>query len=87
MLHRFMTISGVPELRSESASTESDVVPEVEVLLPVEKYWEIQELLAEIRYQKHSGASISTKMRLVMKKVMPYVCGERERLFLFNLKY
>jgi hypothetical protein len=86
MMHRFLTISGVPELRAESASTEADTVPEVEVLLPVDKYWAITEMIQEIRYLKHSGHSTSYATKALFRFVLPFVCGERERTQLQNIK-
>ena len=86
MLHRFLTIGGVPELRSESASTDSDVVPEVELLLPVETYWAAQELIREMRYLRHSGQSILRHTQRLHKLVTPYVTGERERQMLLGTK-
>jgi hypothetical protein len=86
MLHRFLTLGGVPELRSESASTESDVVPEVELLLPVDTYWAAQELIREMRYLRHSGQSILRHTQRLHKLVTPYVTGERERQLLLGTK-
>ena len=86
MLHRFLTLAGVPELRSESASTENDVSPEVEVLLPVEKYWECLEMIKEIRYLKTVGQNTAKQVRGLHKMIMPFVCQERERQNLLNLK-
>jgi hypothetical protein len=86
MLHRFLTLAGVPELRSESASSENDVSPEVEVLLPVDKYWDCQEFIQEIRYLQKAGQSTLKLTQLLHKTVMPYVCHERERQVLMNIK-
>jgi hypothetical protein len=86
MLHRFLTLAGIPELRSESASTENDVSPEVEVLMPIEAYWQAQAIIKEIRFLRHSGQSYAKYIRQLHKLVMPFVCQERERLNLLNLK-
>lgn len=82
MLHRFLTLTGVPELRSESASTESDAVPEVEVLLPVEKYWEVQEIIKEVRYLRQAGANTVRHIQRLHRLVTPFVVNERERQLL-----
>jgi hypothetical protein len=86
MLHRFLTLAGVPELRAEPASSENDVSPEVEVVIPVEKFWECQEMIHEIRYLKKSGQSTAKMTKELHKMIMPFVCQERERQALLNFK-
>lgn len=86
MIHRFLTLQGVPELRAESASTESDVVPEVEVLLPVETFWEVQNLIHEFRYMRHTGLNTNRLNQRLQRLVLPFVLGERERLMLITYK-
>ncbi len=82
MLHRFLTLSGLPELRSESASTDADVVPEIELLLPIEIYWDAQEIIRQMRYLRHAGQATSAQGKRLFALVMPYVTGERERQLL-----
>jgi hypothetical protein len=86
MLHRFLTTTGIPELRSESASTEADAVPEVELLLPVEKFWEVQEVIKEIRYLKQTGSNPTPLVRKLNRMILPFVITERERLILIGIK-
>ena len=86
MIHRFLTLSGIPELRSESASTEADVVAEVELLLPVEKYWEAQDLIRELRFLRHSGQSTVRLTAKLHKLAKPFVTGERERQILLGIR-
>jgi len=86
VIHRFLTLSGAPELRSESASTESDVVAEVELLLPVEMYWEAQDIIRQLRFLRHSGQSTARLTAKLHKLATPYVTGERERQLLLTTK-
>jgi|GEM_PF-626187 len=86
MLHRFLTLTGVPELRAESATTDNDVVPEVELLLPVEMYWQAQEVIRELRYLRQTGQGGSALTDRLHRMLIPFVVSERERQVLVTAK-
>lgn len=80
MLQRFLTLGAEPELRTEPSSPAKNI-PEIEVVLPIEKFWELQELLRQLKYTR--GADLSTsrfwqKLALVVK---PYIVHEKDRLW------
>lgn len=80
MLVRFLTLGADPELRTE-ASAVTKGYPEIELILPVEKFWEVQELLRQLRYTKQADLSTSrfwTKLALLVK---PYIVHEKDRIW------
>lgn len=79
-MQRFITMGQIPEIRTEPHSGDYEI-PEVEVLLPVEVYWELQALIQELRYARVSGQSKTNTWRRFNRLVTPYVMLERDRLW------
>ena len=81
MMQRFVTLAQIPEIRSEPSPADRDS-PEVEVLLPVEIYWEIQGITDEIRYARSVGQSGSKYVQKFARILSRYDVNERDRIFL-----
>lgn len=83
MLHRFLTLSHVPELRTEPSSPEAGMT-DIEVLLPVEVLWQLEEIIKEFKFLKSAGYSTSRLNNKLTKLVKPYVVNERDRIALLR---
>jgi hypothetical protein len=79
MLHRFLTLSQIPELRSEPSSPEAGVT-DVEILVPVEVFWQMEDILKEIKFLKSSGFSTSRLNNRLTALMRPYIVNERDRI-------
>lgn len=81
MLHRFLTLSQIPEIRTEPTNTKG-VSGNIEILVPVEIFWQMEELIQELKFLKSAGLSttrLRTKLRGLIK---PYIINERDRVTL-----
>ncbi len=81
MLHRFLTLSQVPELRTEPSAPEAGV-SDVEILIPVEVLWQMEEIIKEIKFLKSSGFSSTRQNTKLMSLMRPYIVNERDRIAL-----
>jgi hypothetical protein len=79
MLHRFLTLSQIPELRTEPSSPEAGVT-DVEILIPVEVFWQMEDMLKEIKFLKSSGYSSSRLYNKLVNLMRPYIVNERDRI-------
>lgn len=81
MLHRFLTLSQIPELRTEPSSPEAGVT-DVEILIPVEVLWQMEELIKELKFLRSAGYSTSRVINKLMSLMKPYIVNERDRIAL-----
>ncbi|MEN9809513.1 MAG: hypothetical protein RLZZ488_1080 [Pseudomonadota bacterium] len=79
MLHRFLTLSQIPELRTEPSSPEAGVT-DVEILIPVEVLWRMEELIKELKFLRSAGYSTSRVSNKLMTLMKPYIVNERDRI-------
>lgn len=80
MMHRFIQFGQVPELRTEPGNPDKGI-PEIEVLLPVEVYWQVTEMLKELRYARAAGQSTARLYALLKRTLTPHIILERDRLW------
>jgi hypothetical protein len=80
MISRILAIGTLPELRSDPVAPEKNVT-EIEVAMEVDLYWELQELIAEMRYTHSMGVSTDTLWHKFSKKIVPCILLERDRLW------
>lgn len=80
MLQRFLTLGQIPEIRSEPSPPDRET-PEVEVLMPVEAYWEVQQMIHEIRYTRSAGMSGTKQWQKFNRLIAPFIVAERDRLW------
>ncbi|MFZ9520395.1 MAG: hypothetical protein ACO3A4_07950 [Silvanigrellaceae bacterium] len=79
MLHRFLTLSKIPELRTEASSPEAGVT-DIEILIPVEVLWQMEEIIKELKFLKSSGYSTTRMNNKLMQLMKPYIVNERDRI-------
>ena len=80
MISRFLTLGKIPELRLEPQSPDLDKpAPEIELALEIEAYWDLHQLIGELRYESESGGSTKTTWKRIRKIVMPSIVTERDR--------
>jgi len=81
MLHRFMTLTQVPELRTETGNPELGVA-DIEVFIPVDVLWQAEEMIKEMRFLKSAGFSTTALSTKLYKLLKPYVVNEKDRLLM-----
>ncbi len=80
MISRYLTLGKVPELRLEPQSRDEEhPVPEIEIALDVEDFWELSQLMTQFRYAQESGQSTRVVWKKISKIVTPSVVTERDR--------
>lgn len=79
MLHRFLTLSQIPEIRTEPSSPEAGLT-DVEIVLPVDVLWQLEELLKEFRFLKTSGYSTARLNNKLQQMIRPYMVNESDRI-------
>ena len=80
MMHRFLALGQLPELRTEPNSPEK-AIPELELLLPVEIYWQMGELIKELKYLRNAGQSTARHYNILQRLIAPFIVLERDRLW------
>ena len=80
MMHRFLALGQVPELRTEPNSPDKGI-QEMELLLPVEIYWQMVEVLKELRYLRIAGQSTARQYNSLQRLIAPFIVLERDRLW------
>lgn len=78
MLHRFMTLTQVPELRTEPGNPELGIA-DIEIFIPVDVLWQAEEMIKEMRFLKSAGFSTSAISAKLYKMLKPYVVNEKDR--------
>lgn len=81
MLHRFMTLTQIPELRSEPGNPELGIA-DIEIFIPVDVLWQAEEMIKEIKFLKSAGFSTNVQSAKLFKLLRRYVINERDRLLL-----
>ena len=59
----------------------------IELSLPIETFWEVQEILKEADYmiaQSEDRSLLSSRYLDLYRKVLPYAVNERDRLWLMD---
>lgn len=82
MISKFLTLGKIPELRSEpQGSEEENPVPELELAMRVEQYWEITHWLRELRYATSSGQSSAPAWKRIRAIANRCIVNERDRMW------
>lgn len=81
MLHRFLTLTQIPELRTEPGNPELGIA-DIEVLVPVDVLWQAEEIIKNLKYLKAAGFSTSRLSTKLNQLLRPYVVAERDRIAL-----
>jgi hypothetical protein len=86
MIHRYLVMDAVPELRPEPGNPEKVGGTEVLVVFPPEVYWEVTALIDKIRYCKGSGESPTRYWKKLVQMIPQYIAEDRDRTwFLKNV--
>lgn len=80
MFRRYLSIGNIPEMRADPIQVDK-VGNELEVLMPIDVYWEIEEIIKEIRYARIQGNSGQRLWTRFSKLVYPYIVNEKDRLW------
>lgn len=83
MLQRFLTIVDLPELRPDSIQSDKGI-PELEVFIPIDVYWEIQEIIKNMRFARVTGLTIDHYWREFNKRIYPCLIFEKDRIWFKN---
>ena len=78
MLHRFLTLSQIPELRTEPGNPEGGLM-DIEVRIPPEVLWQAEEMIQELKYLKSAGLSTVRLSNKLNNLLAPYIIYERDR--------
>ncbi|WP_186645250.1 hypothetical protein [Fluviispira vulneris] len=80
MIQRFLTIAELPELRPDPIQTDKSI-PELEVIIPIDIYWQIQDIIKNMRYARVSDFSIDRHWRDFIRLIYPCILLEKDRLW------
>lgn len=87
LISRFLTLGSTPELRLEPQSSDNDnQVPEIELALDIEAFWELSSLLQQFRYAKESGHATKQIWKKISKFVLHAIVTERDRTWFLKNK-
>lgn len=78
MLQRYLTVTAIPELRPDPVQLDKSS-HELEVMIPIDTYWKIEELIKEIRYARIHGLSTYKPWVKFAKLIFPCIVSEKER--------
>ena len=80
MIQRFLTIADIPELRPDPIQVDK-TIPELEVSIPVEVYWKIQDIIKNMRYARTVDLSIDKYWREFNLLIYPCLILEKDRMW------
>lgn len=76
MIRRFLQLGTVPELRAEPGKTNRE---EIELLMPIDVYWDAKELVRLIQYSVSGDVASSRYWSNLAELVKPYIVHESQR--------
>lgn len=80
MIQSFLTIADIPELRPDPIQADKSI-PELEVFIPVDVYWLIQDIIKNMRYARTVDLSIDKHWRDFNKLIYPCLVFEKDRMW------
>ncbi len=80
MFQRYLSIGMIPELRPDPVQSEK-IGMELELILPIDVYWKVQELIQEIRFARVNGNSTWRLWSRFSKLIYPCIVSEKEKLW------
>lgn len=85
MLLKYLVLGPKPEIRSDLHGRTG--FQEIELLIPVDKFWELQEIVRQISFSVSADLSAQRYWHQLSTVIKPYVKRERDRVWLAkNLK-
>ncbi len=80
MIQRFLTVGDLPELRPDPIQADK-TIPEIEVFIPVDVYWNIQEIIKNMRFARTVDLSIDKYWRDFNSLIYPCLVFEKDRIW------
>jgi hypothetical protein len=71
--------------RAEEGNLDKNLPPVIELLLPIETYWELKEQFKLLDFYLSSNddpTAVSELTNKIIKKALPYAVYEKDRIFL-----
>ena len=84
-MQRFLALGQIPELRSDPIDPERGI-PVVEIYIPVNTYWELQDIIKKMRYARAVGISVDHLWVEFANLVKERIVSERDRVW-FSKNY
>ena len=81
MLHRFLTLTQIPDLRTEPSHPESGI-HDIEILIPVDVLWQAEGIIKELKFAKATGFSTARLQNKLFQLLKPYVVNEKDRIII-----
>lgn len=79
-ISRYLAIGQTLELKVYAASADSQV-PEVYITLPVDVYWDLQQVIRRVNFERTLNRSGDDEWFRLVRLVLPYVVAERDRVW------
>ena len=83
MIKRYLTIETMPELRLDPIMIDKNT-PDLELTIQPDVFYELQDLIKDIRFAKLTGSSSEKLWKKLYKMVMPCLELEKDRIWLRN---
>lgn len=80
MFQRYLTVGTLPELRPDPMQGDK-AGNELEVVIPIDVYWEIEEILKDLRYARVHGHSMAKLWERFGHLIYPCIVAEKDRLW------
>ena len=80
MVRSFFVLGAIPELRPEAPSVDR-AIPAVEISIEIDKYWELVDMIKEMRRRRLSGLSSHVLLKNIYSTIMVSIMAERERIW------
>ena len=80
MFQRYLALGLIPELRTEPVQSEK-VGQELEVRIPIDDYWEVQEIIKKMRYARLNGSSTQRLWREFTRLIFHRIVTEKDRIW------
>ncbi len=78
MLQRFLTLGNVPELRPDPIEFDKNET-EIELVIPIDKYPQVQEVIKEMRYLNREGLSTLKVWSRFARLIYPCIITEKDK--------
>lgn len=83
MIRKYLVVGKQIFMTSKKLEDQSAKIPTVELLLPINLYWELEALMKRIDYLQSAGEDpvlINDHYQQLYRKVVKYVVSEKDRI-------
>lgn len=78
MFQRYLSIGVIPELRPDPVQGDK-AGSELEVVIPIDIYWQVEEIIKDMRYARINGHSTQRLWIKFSKLIYPCIVSEKDR--------